>query len=69
MLSAPPAQGVNIAARVMPGVAVLMGFRIGLYVTRAWVRSHRTATVDAPPVELDPSLQSRIEDELIGSDQ
>jgi cytochrome c-type biogenesis protein CcmH/NrfF len=72
VLSSPPAEGVNLAAWVMPGVAVIFGLIVVGYVVSLWVTRQRlaAATAASPPVSVnggvpgEPSIRERIEKEL-----
>jgi cytochrome c-type biogenesis protein CcmH len=70
VLSSPPAEGLNLAAWVMPGVAVIFGLLVVGYLILSWRNRRRLAlaapgdssTVDRAPA--DPALRERIEREL-----
>ena len=65
VLSSPPARGVNLAAWVMPGFAVLIGAFLVFYIAADWVAKRKVKPVDAEAAaELDTELASRIEAEL-----
>lgn len=68
VLATPPPEGLNLAAWVMPGFAVLIGLLLSLYFVSDWLakKKVRPATETAP---LDPTLKRRIEDELKGMDR
>jgi cytochrome c-type biogenesis protein CcmH len=62
VLAEPPATGFNLAAYVMPGFALLVGFLIvGTFASR-WTNKRRLTAGPATPV--DPELKERIEKEL-----
>ncbi len=69
VLSSPPAEGLNLAAWVMPGVAVLFGLIIVGYLTSSWTTRRRLAGVSAANATTDnenedTALRQRIEKEL-----
>jgi cytochrome c-type biogenesis protein CcmH/NrfF len=72
VLSSPPAEGVNLAAWIMPGVALIFGLIVVGYVISHWRTRQRLATVSvaggtAPGDNIrlaDPALRERIEKEL-----
>lgn len=64
VLSAPPAKGIDLAAWVMPGFALLIGLLIIVSLARQWVSRRRLATADQGPPDIDPEIQARIEAEL-----
>lgn len=63
VLSTPPAEGVNLAAWVMPGFAVLIGFFLVGYVTVNWLSKKRAKPVHTVRA-IDAGVAMRIEDEL-----
>ncbi|MFQ5511552.1 MAG: cytochrome c-type biogenesis protein CcmH [Candidatus Krumholzibacteriia bacterium] len=67
VLATPPPEGINLAAWVMPGFAVLIGLFLVLYFVSSWVTKKRAAPVPAT-VPVDPSVASRIEEELKAMD-
>jgi len=62
VLSTPPAKGVNLAAWVMPGFAVLVGLFLVFYFLADWMAKRKAKPVEEKPV--DPLAAARIEDEL-----
>jgi len=68
VLATPPPEGINLAAWVMPGFAVLIGAFIALYFVSDWLakKKVRSATVAS---NLDPMVTARIEEELEKMDQ
>jgi cytochrome c-type biogenesis protein CcmH/NrfF len=64
VLSSPPADGFNLAAWVMPGFGLLIGFFIVFYIASRWAAKRRLATAGAAPAPIDPELQRRIESEI-----
>jgi len=63
VLSSPPTSGLNLAAWVMPGFALLAGLFAALYLAMRWSAKRRLAAA-APATTIDPELQRRIEDEM-----
>ncbi|MCZ6766242.1 MAG: cytochrome c-type biogenesis protein CcmH [bacterium] len=63
VLSAPPTSGVNLAAWVMPGFAILVGFFLVFYFVSDWL-AKRKAKPAARKQAIDPLAAARIEDEL-----
>jgi cytochrome c-type biogenesis protein CcmH/NrfF len=65
VLATPPASGIDLAAWVMPGFAVLLAGFVVVYFVSDWMKKRRVDenhVVDA----VDPGIASRIEDELRG---
>jgi cytochrome c-type biogenesis protein CcmH/NrfF len=67
VLSSPPAQGLNLAAWVMPGFALGVGLFAAWYFAARWAAKRKLAVADASAAAMDPALRARIEDELRGS--
>jgi cytochrome c-type biogenesis protein CcmH/NrfF len=66
VLSSPPAEGLNLAAWVMPGFALGVGlFAAGYFATR-WASRRKLAAAGGGDAHIDPSLRARIEEELKG---
>lgn len=63
----PPASGINLAAWVMPGLAVLLGAFALFYFLSSVATKKKTAPVPAEQ-RLDPAVTERIEKELKGLD-
>ena len=63
VLSAPPAEGINLAAWIMPGFAVLIGLLVAMHVAGRWAARHKLAAA-GPAVEIDPSTRERVKAEL-----
>jgi cytochrome c-type biogenesis protein CcmH/NrfF len=63
VLSSPPASGLNLAAWVMPGFALLVGLFTAIYLAMRWAARRRVA-VATPATAIDPELKRRIEDEM-----
>jgi cytochrome c-type biogenesis protein CcmH len=62
ILAAPPAEGFNLTAWVLPGLALVMGLVV---VTLAVRRLRRpSATVAPPAAPVDPDLLTAIEEEM-----
>jgi cytochrome c-type biogenesis protein CcmH len=65
VLSSPPATGFNMAAWVMPGIGLIIGIIIVLFVASRWSAKRRVAVATAgPSAPVDPELQKRIENEI-----
>lgn len=67
VLSSPPAQGLNLAAWVMPGFALGVGLFAAWYFAARWAAKRKLAMASASAAAMDPALRARIEDELRGS--
>ena len=67
VLSSPPAQGLNLAAWVMPGFALGVGLFAAWYFAIRWAAKRKLAMASASAAAIDPALRARIEDELRGS--
>jgi len=65
VLSAPPAEGINLAAWVMPGFAILIGLFLIWYFIADWAAKKKVKRVAGVPT-VDPQIASRIEAELEG---
>jgi cytochrome c-type biogenesis protein CcmH/NrfF len=63
VLATPPPKGINLAAWVMPGFAVLIGLFFVLYFVSSWLTKNRVKPAVAA-ASLDPEVTSRIEAEL-----
>lgn len=68
ILSAPTAKGVDLAAWVMPGFAVLLGLGFIAYLLLNWAAKKKANTRQAV-VGVDPAVASRIEAELKGMEK
>ncbi len=66
VLSAPPAEGLNLAAWVMPGFALGVGLFAAWYFAVRWASKRRLAAAGAHPSGIDEALRERIERELRG---
>lgn len=64
VLSAPPAEGVNLAAWVMPGFALLVGLLFVSYMAARWAAKRRLAAATGSTAAVDPEIRKRIEEEL-----
>jgi cytochrome c-type biogenesis protein CcmH len=70
VLSTPPAEGLNLAVWVMPGIAVIFGLIIVGYLVSSWLTRQRlaaAAAADSPaPAKsiADDTVRHRIEKEL-----
>lgn len=67
VLATPPPTGINLAAWVMPGFAILMGLFIVLYFVADWIAKKKVKP--AATGQLDPEMTARIEKELQGMDR
>jgi cytochrome c-type biogenesis protein CcmH len=68
VLATPPPEGINLAAWVMPGFAVLIGLFLLSYFLAGWLAKKKVRPA-ATHAELDPSITKRIEKELQGMDR
>lgn len=67
VLSTPPAEGLNLAAWVMPGFALGVGLFAAWYFAARWAAKRKLAVASASAAAIDPALRARIEDELRGT--
>ena len=63
VLATPPPEGLNLAAWVMPGFAVLIGTFLALYFVSDWLAKKKIKPASAA-AKLDPVLTADIEKEL-----
>jgi cytochrome c-type biogenesis protein CcmH len=63
VLATPPPEGINLAAWVMPGFAVLIGLFLLAYVVSDWLAKKKVKPAGAATAP-DPTLMARIEEEL-----
>jgi len=63
ILSSPPAKGLNLAAWVMPGFAILLGLFFIAHFAGHWMARRRLATAGSG-VEIDPEMRARMEEEM-----
>lgn len=63
VLSTPPPSGVNLAAWVMPGFAILVGLFLVFYFVSDWLAKRKAKPV-VKKQAIDPLAAARIEDEL-----
>jgi cytochrome c-type biogenesis protein CcmH len=68
VLATPPPEGLNLAAWVMPGFAILIGFFLLAYFLTGWIAKKKTRPISTG-AELDPAFAERIEKELHGMDR
>jgi cytochrome c-type biogenesis protein CcmH/NrfF len=64
VLSSPPAEGLNLAAWVMPGFALGLGLFAAWYAAVRWARKRKLVAAGAAVADMDPALRARIESEL-----
>jgi len=63
VLSAPPAQGFNLAVWILPGIGLLAGLGIVVVIVRRW--KHKLASVPAPSSAThDPKVLTAVEEEM-----
>jgi cytochrome c-type biogenesis protein CcmH len=64
VLAAPPAQGFNLAAWILPGLGVILGLSLVVVIVRRWRRPRPSpASAEGAP-EVDPTLLAKIEEEM-----
>lgn len=63
VLSAPPAEGLNLAAWIMPGFAVLVGLLIVIHFAGHWAARRRLAEA-APAATIDEETRARVAREI-----
>jgi cytochrome c-type biogenesis protein CcmH len=68
VLSTPPPEGINLAAWVMPGFAVLIGVFLLFYFVSDQLAKRKVKAAATPSSSPDPSIVSRIEEELKSMD-
>ena len=61
VLAAPPAEGFNLAAWVLPGLALVMGLAMVTLIVR---RLRRPAAANASAAPVDPDLLAAVEEEM-----
>ena len=66
VLSAPPAEGLNLAAWVMPGFALGVGLFAAWYFAVRWAKKRQLASAGPKGAAIDAALRERIENELKG---
>ena len=64
VLAAPPAEGFNLAAWILPGLALVMGLGVVTLAVRRLRRPAAAATAAPPPAPVDPDLLAAIEEEM-----
>jgi cytochrome c-type biogenesis protein CcmH len=69
VLSSPPPEGINLAAWVMPGFAILIGLFIVSYFLADMLSRKKVKTAKPSPVTGDPAMVARIEEELRSMDR
>jgi len=69
VLSSPPAEGINLAAWVMPGFALLVGLLVVFYMAAQWAAKRRLAAATGSTATIDPEIRKRIEEELSNRSQ
>lgn len=68
VLAAPPAQGFDLLAWVVPAAVLAGGAAVAAAVVAAWSRSRGREGGGAAPAASDPSLEARIDSDLAGFD-
>jgi len=66
VLSSPPAEGLNLAAWVMPGFALGVGLFAAWYFATRWAHKRKLAVAVPKGGTVDTALRERIEKELKG---
>jgi cytochrome c-type biogenesis protein CcmH/NrfF len=64
VLAAPPAQGFNLAAWILPGLAVALGLSLVVVIVRKWRRPGPAPAVADSVPEVDPKLLAAVEEEM-----
>jgi cytochrome c-type biogenesis protein CcmH/NrfF len=64
VLAAPPAQGFNLAAWILPGLAVVLGLSLVVVIVRKWRRPEPAPAVADSIPEVDPKLLAALEEEM-----
>lgn len=65
VLASPPPEGINLAAWVMPGFAILIGLFLVLYLLSGWLAKKKAKPAPGA-ASIDAKVMSRIEEELGG---
>ena len=63
VLAAPPGNGFNLAAWVLPGLGLIVGLACVMVIVRRW-RQPSAAPVSAPSAPTDPKLLAAVEEEM-----
>jgi cytochrome c-type biogenesis protein CcmH/NrfF len=67
VLAAPPTQGFNLAAWILPGLGLVLGLSLVVVIVRRW-RGPRLAPASAETSsDVDPKLLAAVEDEMKAS--
>ena len=64
VLAAPPAQGFNLAAWILPGLGLALGLGLVVAIVRRWRGPRLTPAVAGTSADVDPKLLAKIEEEM-----
>ena len=64
VLASPPAAGFDLAAWILPGVALLIGLAAVLVIVRRWRARVAAASGEEEPVPADPTIAAAVEEEM-----
>jgi len=64
VLAAPPAQGFNLAAWVLPGLGLALGLGLVVVIVRRWRGPRLAPAAAGTPPDVDPKLLAKIEEEM-----
>jgi cytochrome c-type biogenesis protein CcmH/NrfF len=67
VLAAPPAQGFNLAAWILPGLGVILGLSLVVVIVRRWRRPRPAPAVADRAPDVDPKLLAAVEKEMKAS--
>jgi cytochrome c-type biogenesis protein CcmH len=64
VLASPPAKGFNLTVWILPGVGLLAGLALVVFLVRRWRHPAPEAAAPAPPVTIDPKVLAAMEEEM-----
>jgi cytochrome c-type biogenesis protein CcmH len=64
VLAAPPAQGFDLAAWILPGLGAVLGLSLVVVIVRRWRRPRLSQAVASGAAEVDPKLLAAVEEEM-----
>ena len=64
VLAAPPAQGFNLAAWILPGLGLAVGLALVIVIVRRWRKPHETPAIAGAAPDVDPRLLAAVEEEM-----
>jgi cytochrome c-type biogenesis protein CcmH/NrfF len=64
VLAAPPAQGFNLAAWILPGMGLVLGLSLVVVIVRRWRGPRLAPAVAETSPDVDPKLLAAVEEEM-----